>query len=109
APRAARTILPARANDGGLWRGQRRSRQLEYRRPRCRDIPAAIADDAAARVTCSRVFSRAGGDSVDDWISRPSGPGPIARREILNGPRLLFLHSANAIFMLAKSLRVGVR
>jgi len=35
--------------------------------------------------------------------------GQIARREKLNGPRLLFVHSAKAIFMLAKSLRVGVR
>jgi hypothetical protein len=25
----------------------------------------------------------------------------------LNGPRLLFVHSAKTIFMLAKSLRVG--
>src|SRR5262245_58812536 len=55
----------------------------------------------AARGAC------AAGDSVDDWISRPQGHGQIARREKLNGPRLLFVHSAKAIFMLAKSLRVG--
>ena len=48
--------------------------------------------------------ARAAGDGADDWISRPQGHGQIVPGvRKLNGPRLLFIHSA----MFAKSLRVG--
>jgi hypothetical protein len=40
----------ARAGDSGLWRQQRRSRWIECRLRRRRRGPAAVADDAAARV-----------------------------------------------------------
>jgi hypothetical protein len=37
-------------SDGGFWRRQRRSRELEYRRPQCRRVTADFADDAATRL-----------------------------------------------------------
>jgi hypothetical protein len=46
-----RLSLSTRAGDGGVWRWQRRSRRLEHYPLRCRDLTAAVADDAAARVT----------------------------------------------------------
>jgi len=42
---------PARANDGGLRRRQRRCRRLAHRAARDRDIATVVSDEAAARVT----------------------------------------------------------
>jgi hypothetical protein len=58
-----------RASDGGLWRRQRRSRRREYRHPGCRYVAAAVADDAAARVSGGRrtrapASSNSGRDAV---------------------------------------------
>jgi hypothetical protein len=82
----------ARASDGGFWRRQRRSRRLECRLPRCRHIPAAVADDAAARVSY-RFTLRGRGRllpflACQQFVAHPlrihSGPPPAAVRECAN-------------------------
>ena len=49
---------------GGFWRRQRRSRELEYYRPRRRHVTADVADDAAARMSATN-FSRAADQVIE--------------------------------------------
>ena len=50
-----------RAGNGGFW--QRRGCHLEYRPPRCRDITAAVSDNATARLR--RSFPKAAGGALN--------------------------------------------
>src|SRR5438445_13529057 len=46
--------LSTRASDGGFWRWEQCRRALEWHRPQCGHLTAAVADDTAARMRAAR-------------------------------------------------------